>query len=81
MIRPGPASIAAGVAPGGIVCHVYAVPTCELLYVSACSHDAETQALADADAVVALLGEWPGLDGVCLVVYDGDTGERLTRPT
>ena len=81
MIRPGPASIEPGTHPGGVVIHVYEVPSQRLLAVSnARGTDAELRviALADADAVERRIDV--AADGVCLVAFDGDTGERMTWP-
>jgi hypothetical protein len=72
MIRPGPSSIEPGAAPGGVVIHLYAVPTGRLIGVDHLLPDddiaaAATLAVATADDT-----------DVCLVGYDGDTGARYT---
>jgi hypothetical protein len=78
MIRPGPASIEPGAAPGGVVIHVYAVPSARLLIESHATTlaDAAYRAGLDADDVTAQLRADDA--GVCLVAYDGDTGARYT---
>lgn len=78
-IRPGPASIPPDEMPGGVVIHVYSVPTCRLL-LTRHAHDrddVERHAADDAAQTDAML--WPDDVGVCLVAYDGDTGERMGR--
>jgi hypothetical protein len=72
--RPGPESIEAGRCPGGLVvqcwpCDPDAVEPIVESTVGP-TDDVETLAVSAADAV----NERPG--DVCLVVYDGDTGER-----
>lgn len=78
-MRPmaGPASIAPGGAPGGVVVHVYGLPSGALLTVSAITtaHDAQAIGEADGDRAIELAD--PGDDALYLVAYDGDTGERM----
>jgi hypothetical protein len=75
--RPGPASIAPDLEPDGMVIHVYAVPSERLLLVSHLNADNVSDVGAvDADAAFAAL--YAGEDAVCIVAYDGDTGERST---
>lgn len=67
----------AGANPGGVIFHVYEVPSGRLLHVSAVAPgtpDAIAQT-AEADALAAL--DLTGAE-VCLVAYDGDTGHRYT---
>jgi hypothetical protein len=77
IVRPGPASIPADAWPGGVVIHIYAVPSSRLVLVSKLADlvDVDARAEADADAAVARLH--PGERDICLVAYDGDTGERI----
>ena len=82
LIRPGPPSIEPNSAPGGLVFHAYAVPSQRLLVVTGLgSADIEdmaeigAQAERDSDAAFAALTE--DEVGVCLVGYDGDSGERM----
>lgn len=74
--RPGPPTIDPNTAPGGVVIHVYAVPTSRLLHTSTATTIAEAawRAGLDADAAIAALVD--GEDALCLVAYDGDTGNR-----
>ena len=78
MTRPGPSSIAPLACPGGVVFHVYGVPSCVLLIErrSANYADAAGHALVDAEFVDTLRA-YTGDDAVCVVAYDGDTGERM----
>lgn len=76
IVRPGPASIAAGIVPGGVVIRVYDVPSCVLLLErrAASLDDVARCAVSDAELINALTTE------CCLVAYDGDTGERMSWP-
>jgi hypothetical protein len=91
MIRPGPPWIERNQAPGGLVIYVYALHlapltfTVELLLVRPLPDVDGTvagavdphQATADGEFVAALIkAETP----LVMVAYDGDTGERMTRP-
>ena len=78
LIRPGPSSIDAGEYPGGVVIHVYGVPSLRLLHTSKARTGAEAalNAGADADAALAAL---PPDTALCLVGYDGDTGRRYRQ--
>lgn len=73
-IRPGPESIPPGANPGGVVVQLYSVPSCVLVltqHVNVISVELlAMQAGSMVDAV--------GIDNVCLVAFDGDTGERYT---
>ena len=73
LVRPGPASISAGAAPGGIVIHVYDVPTCMLLLERRLVDLEEAMRTAEADGsfVDSLTA------ACCVVAYDGDSGERI----
>ena len=76
-IRPGPTTIPAQACPAGLVIHVYAVPTKRLLAVSFVSSYAEALVDAQRAADAAYTAMRPNEEGVCLVAYDGDTGERM----
>lgn len=77
LTRPGPPRLLPGLCPGGIVLAIYAVPSQRLLLTRNLDADnAESAGPLDAeDAFGRLL---PGEDAVCLVAYDGDSGERGT---
>ena len=74
-IRPGPDAIAPRGAPGGLVLHVYEVPTQLLLLTRPLRTlaEAEESAFTDAELVELLTSSRE----VCIVAYDGDTGERV----
>ena len=73
IVHPGPNRIGSGECPGGIVLHVYSVPEERLLIVQRVTFDhVERLAVEAAEEVDRL-----GLDRVCLVAYDGDSGERM----
>jgi len=87
MIRPGPPWIERNAAPGGLVLHVYALTNLAersgmpvlvlkrpLLEVS---DDTVNAAIDDGDLVRRLVAT---TSPIVIVVYDGDTGERM-RPT
>lgn len=80
MVRPGPPAILPGTAPDGVVIHVYAVPSEQLLIVQTVQPGQSVEKLAEAAAELAwsrLHAEQPEADGVCLVAYDGDDGQRM----
>lgn len=77
LIRPGPPRLAAGLMPGGVIIHVYAVPTARLLLTRLAHDQAEVERHAIADAQLADAQLWADDIGVCLVAYDGDTGDRM----
>ena len=77
LIRPGPERILPGLVPGGVVIHVYAVPTCRHLLTRQSRSVAETEHYAPQDADQAMNVLTAHELGVCLVAYDGDTGERM----
>jgi hypothetical protein len=77
IIRPGPPSLAPELVPGGVVIHVYSVPTQRLLVIRLAHDRADVARHAEADAAEAEALMWPDDLGVCLVAYDGDTGERI----
>ena len=78
MIRPGPPRILPGLCPGGFVVHAYGTADGRLLVVGHVTpEDVEALATAHAEAVELLLHED---EAVCLVTYDGDSGERLVPP-
>jgi hypothetical protein len=76
--RPGPARILPDQAPGGVVVHVYAIPTEELLTTSVIPLErlavaGAVERAAEAAAEVAA----QRATSTCLVAYDGDSGERM----
>jgi len=73
VMRPGPERLAPGLAPGGVVVHVYDRQGVLLLVRSLRDH-AEAQIKAAADALAVFARARTG--DVCLVVFDGDTGPR-----
>lgn len=76
-IRPGPTALAPGLIPGGVVIHVYSVPT-QRLILTRLAHDRDdVERHAEADALLSDAALWPDDVGVCLVAYDGDTGKRM----
>jgi hypothetical protein len=76
-VRPGPPSILPRSAPGGVVVHGYDVPSQRLLFVQGIEPGANVDKAAGDNAGRS----WPvAEEGVCLVAYDGDTGERMDWP-
>lgn len=74
MTRPGPPELEAGLAPGGLVVRIYtAVDEYELVAEQYLTLNDDPEALA---LEAALATQEVRTDDVCLVVYDGDTGER-----
>ena len=72
MVRPGPVSIDAGQCRDGLVIHIYSVPDARLLRVSPIDlPSVERRAIIDR-----LLTDDTWVGPVCLVCYDGDSGER-----
>lgn len=78
LIYPGPASIEPKACPGGVVVHVYAVPTQRLLLQRhlRTQMPIEHAAELDYDDCSRRLRDEDGEYGLCLVAYDGDTGHR-----
>jgi hypothetical protein len=76
VIRPGPPWLERGECPGGLVLMIYAAtdPPRLLLTSKINMYNAQDRAEADRAIVDALIGEHERL---CIVVYDGDTGERM----
>lgn len=73
MIRPGPYRLAPGLAPGGYVIHVYAVPSGALLWAGTVG-----PSLGDVERAAAEAARAAALETTtCHVAYDGDTGVRL----
>jgi hypothetical protein len=75
-VRPGPASIEPGGCPGGVVLYIYEVPSQRLLFTQRIdpfwnAETLEATAEANADAAHREARE------VCIVTYDGDTGDRI----
>jgi hypothetical protein len=78
VIRPGPAAVLPYSCPGGIVVHVYGTADGRFLTSGHLSPaTVEGSAVANAAMVETLLGEG---ENVCLVFFDGDTGERIIPP-
>lgn len=77
-VRPGPARLERNRCPGGIVVHVYAVPSGRLLLVAHLSPNDPIEQLAAADVRATFDALAADEDGVCLVAFDGDSGERST---
>ena len=75
LIRPGPAAIPPHSVPGGIMLHVYSVPDGECILIRGMD-DFASEDEVESDAVFA--GTVTD-GGVCIVVFDGDTGERWTH--
>lgn len=82
--RPGPARLEPGCAPNGWVFQIYAVPANRspnarlLMERALTTNEAGTEGILgerDAEDAVAMLR--PDEEGICIVTYDGDTGERL----
>lgn len=85
---PGPDRLPLDSAPGGWVFQVYAVPidrgpSARLLFertltLSAAGYEMlEELANSDAETAVGMLN--PDEDAICLVVFDGDNGERVDQ--
>ena len=81
LIRPGPLSVPAGEAPNGIVVHIYRVPDCELLHVGRLTGFTTPQEAIDAitDDVTVAAVRTRDARYLCFVMYDGDSGERLSH--
>lgn len=79
MIRLGPIRLAANVCPGGIVVHVYGTADGRLLVEGVVNpwSSVEVVATHHAELAEAQLGDG---EGMCVVTYDGDTGERVIAP-
>ena len=73
IVRPGPDSIDPATAPGGIVMHLYSVPDEDLLLVQYLTPGADIDLAAEQGGDLAAVHA----GDVCLVAYDGDTGQRL----
>lgn len=76
-VRPGPLRIEPGRRPDGVVIHVYAVPTQRLLAITTAKTEAEAAYAAGMTADQTLAAMRDDEDAVCLVAYDGDTGDRM----
>lgn len=80
-MRPGPPSISPSSAPGGVVVHVYSVPSERLLLVQLIGPGDDVDHAATVAAgqamTLAQLEHEPDADGLCLVAYDGDDGSRM----
>ena len=82
MIHPGPPSIDPNVCPDGLVLHVYAVPAdrsdnTRFLFDRALlpNMDNIMEAIDDRERAESML--LPSEDALCLVIYDGDSGQRI----
>jgi len=73
-IRPGPPALEPGRCPGGVVVQVYAttIPPTLLIEQRISLGDDVERAATDAAALADELEA-----DVCLVAFDGDTGERI----
>lgn len=75
MIFPGPDRIPSNQAPGGVVIHHYSATEpprlLSVVRLSALADDIDRQ----ADAALDEIGDVNA--GICLVAYDGDTGDRM----
>ena len=80
-VRPGPARIDPGEAVGGIVVHIYAVPSCDLLHVGRLPGSVPPDRVVDliVDDVDIAMRKCEAYDEVCIVMFDGDTGDRLSH--
>ncbi len=76
LIRPGPERIDPDQAPGGIVVQLYGTNDSRLLLERALNNE-KTAVLAEGDAVAVAIQLRPG-EAICVVTFDGDTGERIT---
>ncbi len=76
MILPGPDAIPPGTAPGGIVFHVYAVPSCRLVARSVVTPGDDVE--REAGRAVEEAADAAGDEAFCLVAYDGDHGGRVS---
>lgn len=79
IIRPGPPSIAPLSAPGGLVVHVYTAERHpQLVHTGTIDNESEAFLTGEQAAAIVLRLGGHGAQ-VIIVVYDGDTGERLLR--
>lgn len=74
MIRPGPSRLPPGLLPGGYIVHVYSVPDGRLMLAD------ELRSVADVEASAVQHALTTTGSDVCLVFFDGDTGERVLPP-
>jgi hypothetical protein len=84
--RPGPPNIDPARAPGGVVLHLYAIPTARLLVArhlvgELMERPEDVNRLSALDIAEAERMWNPDEHGLALVVYDGDTGNRLMIET
>lgn len=80
--RPGPPHIDAARAPGGIVVHLYAIPTGRLLVTADIVGELMERAddmdrIAARDIAAAERMRTDDEPGLALVVFHGDTGARM----
>lgn len=77
--RPGPGRVPPGLAPGGLVLHIYGERgqriTEQRLPATLADGDIDGLAVRAAEAVRAALAEG---EACCIVAYDGDSGDRVT---
>jgi hypothetical protein len=76
MIRPGPVAITPGAHPGGVVLHIYAATVPPSLIMT--RRYRSTDNLAACAPLDYQACEAMGYGALCLVAYDGDTGQRFT---
>lgn len=76
VIQPGPDSIEPDTMPGGLILHCYSVPDQRLLFAHHISTDISPEALETMATVGADLAA-AAATNVCLVAFDGDTGQRI----
>jgi hypothetical protein len=84
--RPGPNRIDPSCAPGGVVLHLYAYPTARLLVTrhlvgELMEREEDIDRLSALDIAAAEQMWTPDEHGLALVVFHGDTGERLMIET
>jgi hypothetical protein len=74
MIHPGPPFLERDVVPGGVILRCYSVPDQTLIFEQHLTDPCDVEAMAEQGADAAAKH---GAANVCLVAYDGDSGERL----
>jgi len=74
--RPGPETVEPGLAPGGVVIHVWGTDGPRLVHTVKLRTREQADLLGpgDAEFINSLMHDG---EGVCLVIYDGDSGERM----
>jgi len=74
MIHPGPPFLERDLVPGGVILRCYSVPDETLIFEQHLTDAGDADAMAEQGADAA--AEY-GATNVCLVAYDGDSGERI----